>query len=678
MPNYEQDPTTKFVNPYNFIPLEDSCKKEVDYKKRKKEGKLTGWLNCKLETKTPIFIPNTTSVEENQKGEKISNVFKKEIIDEDGNKKIVNSYDFYSYEKIDAKKIPQPPEPVIPGSEIRGATRSAFEAVTNSCLSTIDKDQVLYKRTNKNGEPGRLIKTAKGWEIQPCIRVGAKFKDWPRREIKQNGRVIYNPKKVPYDRNLNSKFDEGEEVSVVLSSVKYTKLIRGNPKPLFHEVKTIYKGHNTKFKNSFDEFSYEFNGYFHQGESFQRKHHESIFIPTKEPNIPIDEDEALVNLLKNLKLSQNKSINLHYKKRTHGGYKKIGDADRMALDDLEGKLIYYNQYEANDGIKLYLSPAAIGREVFHNKLFDLIGDFTPCDNLENLCISCALFGLSVKGNAAASRIRFTDAKSDGSHKFSATKTLKELASPKISATEFYLKRHNGADIWNYDYAYHWQNNKPISIPEYQPIIKGRKFYWHQKNATYWIQNEKDVTDRNVHVRPLNDGKFSFKVYFNNITEQELNTLIWVLEIGGSPQHAHKIGMGKSIGLGSVQISVDDIQIRTLERNAEIVSYKISQLTKEQFKEEGNLITKDEKILKQFKKITNFEDAPANVSYPYNKGKEDESYHWFVANKGNSPMRPSIVQTLPEIVDENKKLELKGFREQERRQNYHNRGHNRRR
>ena len=41
----------KFINPYNFIPLGDKCHKTT-YQK----GDYTGYIECILETKTPLII----------------------------------------------------------------------------------------------------------------------------------------------------------------------------------------------------------------------------------------------------------------------------------------------------------------------------------------------------------------------------------------------------------------------------------------------------------------------------------------------------------------------------------------------------------------------------------------------------------------------------------------------
>lgn len=190
---------------------------------------------------------------------------------------------------------------------------------------------------------------------------------------------------------------------------------------------------------------------------------------------------------------------------------------------------------------------------------------------------------------------------------------------------------------------------------------GRKFYWHQKinkapgiKLTEADNRKEEFSDRNVAIRPLKKGiKFSFKVYFNDITEDELKKLMWVLEIGGSKDHAHKIGMGKPIGLGSVQISVKGAKIRRIMLKDNTIEYKFEDFEERLSVNEQNCqntLGCSQKVVKEFMIITNFENVPQNISYPRNENQE-ENYHWFMANRqveiatGTCPI---IYQSLPSI------------------------------
>ncbi len=595
--------STFFVNPYNFVSLDTKCYKIIDYRKKKKEGNLTGWIDCSIKTLTPVFIPNTSSVRENEKGEQYSDVFGAKT----ENGKPVNSYDFFSYANLKDEKNPHEPKPVIPGSEIRGMIRSAFEAVTNSCLSAIDDERKLYKRVTSPAKPGRLVLENNRWKIIGCKKYRLPQK-WIKRE---NEKIFIN----------NVEYKEGETVFV---KINYNN---------FKIIKIDKKGFR--------------KGFLHIGEYNENKKYESVFIPTGK-TVPIDSD-AVKNLIDNLKLYQDKTVNLHYKEGKHKGYKHIGNAEKLKPEDLNGALIYFVRH----GEKYYLSPAAIGREIFYNKLIDIIGSFKPCKKLDELCQACALFGLAGKEDAAASRVRFMDALSE-TYEFYRPKTLKELSSPKLSATEFYLKKtYQGPDLWNYDYAGNWRarGKKLQDIMGYTPEIRGRKFYWHQKNPKPFIEDKSLISERNVHVRPLKAGaEFKFKVYFNDITKDELNKLLWVLEIGGREENAHKTGMGKPIGMGSVRIYAHTVNIRNIRIENGTVKYEMEKYKKPNYEEIKNILIRSE-ILEEFLKITNFQNAHENVTYPINE-HSDKVYEWFIANKqikgtGTSPV---INRTLPKIKE----------------------------
>ena len=117
---------SKFINPYNFVPLGQNCSRS-EYKK----GKLSGVIKYSLLTKTPLFIPDT-----DPENIKIENEHK--------------TYQFFSYDGQ---------EPVIPGSEMRGMLRSYYEILTNSCMSAVDTDVTLSKRTSEVYKPGLIKKS---------------------------------------------------------------------------------------------------------------------------------------------------------------------------------------------------------------------------------------------------------------------------------------------------------------------------------------------------------------------------------------------------------------------------------------------------------------------------------------------------------------------------------------
>lgn len=648
----------KFVNPYHFVSLEKNCTREAK-KYREQKGNLTGWITCRLETLSPVFIPNTGSASEVD-GKKHSDVFEKRVFKEKENKQVViNSYDFFSYpdlSKLKGEALKEYREPIIPGSEIRGMIRTAFEAVTNSCLSTIDDEQPLFKRVQTPAKACRLTfdKEKKEWLLYECNRNRI------HKDLLNTG--------------SNSPYKEGESVYV---EINYNNF----------KVMRISKTKVNNYKNAF----------LHIGEYNENKEYESVFMPKKDKKTnqylikKISKNEMsfiLNNLVQNIliyRAKENKTDEHNQYRhfdRVFGELKSIDNLvsqfeskkvdydafNKILIDEykpvfkyLDGALIYI----ADPGGKYYLCPAAIGREVFYNRLTDLIGDYAPCNQINNLCPACALFGIAGK-ESAASRVRFTDALvSDKRDKIEAyyddVRILKELAGPKLSAAEFYLKKKPGnADLWNYDYAVNWRTDK-YGIPGYIPEIRGRKFYWHHTDPDPYIAKDKEtdpesVSDRNVAVRPLKENvSFQFKVYFNDITESELKRLLWILTIGAKKENAHKIGMGKPIGLGSVQVNVTEVNVRGISMTGDSVEYTVEDRL-EQYKVFSEMTDKElgctGQVMEEYLLLTRLAHPFSGIiAYPSNV-EEKENYKWFMANKmvKGTGTNPIIENPLPPVKD----------------------------
>jgi len=631
---WKEDANIKFVNPYNFISLGNECNRKSfdDYINNKEL--LTGYIECELENLTPIFIPNTTNENAFADNEKYK------------------SYDFFSYDDIrNQKRTSEYSEPVIPASEIRGVIRSAYEALTDSCMSTIDDSDILSKRTTIPAKSGLLKKENGEWKLYEAERLMIKVKDCS----------IDNAQNF---KNILSKYNEGDKI--------YFK--RGI------EYKN-YRIHTVAEISDSNVSGYE-EGYIHFGEDFIKKHHESIFKLGKMiKDIEITDDD--INRLAGL-IDIYKELNKNNRK-----YEKFNDL-LTSKDFKNGKRVlpvYYSTYKKDGKNYVYLSPACIGREVFSSRLSDILksqGGYQPCSSRENLCEACALFGFTGNGsenNALASRLRFTDAKiknkkTRNEDYYDEICILPELASPKISATEFYLERPyddkgKTYDMWNYDYAFNWnykdrneQDEQIEQFDKYVPKIRGRKFYWHSKKAKFvYEQNE-----RNCKVRPLKKNNvFSFRVYFDAITEDELNKLVWTLNIGDNNNtNCHKIGRGKPIGFGTIKIRINKIVKRNISFDGDTISYKLSKY--EIDLKQNRPFDYNKKNVQEFLKITDFMKAPQNINYPIGEdktkpGKSNSvaSHQWFIGNKqigyGHkdakikaSGTKPIIYKTLPYILD----------------------------
>ncbi len=571
----------KFVNPYHFIPLGEKCDKTHDAENDRKTGNLTGWIDYTLETKTPLFIPNTTNDKAFNVSD-ISNIF----VNDENNTDVENEmkrYEFFSYSNIKGNQE-KCTAPVIPGSEIRGVIRSAYEAVTDSCLSTSDINMNFSRRHNDALKGyGFLFKNGFEWVIQPCdkYKISSRFKC-------ETGQVIkFNPRIVGYNKYADNPSIGGRGIM---------------------------------------------SGVYYEGESIDNKKYESVFVKKNVVVVPVSEAEV-EKYIESMRLYVKNECYSHLKWREYD-INELGKCDYIP--------VYYESKK--DASVQYLSPANIGRRVFNKKLKDAVGDYNPCESIKKCCPACSLFGMIGNDeNSISGRLRFQDLSLSPDQQnvlFEKPVVLPELVSPKPSCFEFYFKKPDNCHYWDADqktsYKAEIYKDKPtLSKPQstnYDAEILGRKFYWHHKNVD--LSKKVTATKRNVAVRPVDENrKFSGKIYFNNLNENELQRLLWVLTIGNSDSHGHKIGMGKPVGLGSIKkIDVTSINIKTLQTDSGSIEYLVKDNRNEYLSRVNNTEIKNKEA---FCKLTGFNSKDIPVVYPHTDETMNESFKWFIDNRKGS-------------------------------------------
>ena len=125
---WNEDKTRPFINPYNFVSTTQKVKRDTVEK-----GDLTGYITCTLRVEDMLAIPDIAQNPNSQ------------------------SFDFF----------PAVGKPLIPGSELRGCIRSAYEAITESCFSVVNSE-VLSARESKpkaTRKPGILMRENSSWII---------------------------------------------------------------------------------------------------------------------------------------------------------------------------------------------------------------------------------------------------------------------------------------------------------------------------------------------------------------------------------------------------------------------------------------------------------------------------------------------------------------------------------
>lgn len=627
--NKVEIPENAFINPYTFIPIGG---KEPNRKKPREalEGEklYDGYLDCSLEIKSSTYIPNTSKKFE-YLGKGTEHYF----------------YDFFSYEdlsKCSSNEVPKnPPKyPRIPGSEIRGMVRNVYEQFTNSCLSVIDEENLPYKRTP-------TPKQAALWDMET--------------------NVLYR----------------GEQYKAEYRVTKKEQRLKPTAEPRFGDIADIKEGTKLWFNNNSKGYITSYSkvekpglkkGYFHLGEklSFENKKNATIIANT----------EKSVKTLTETDISRFEAVLDRYDlglTKNHEGYKEYIAVYKNMRDKKSGYLpIFFSQVGEN----IYLSPAMITKEVFESTISSLLRDnhnrHEPCSGDEGcFCPACRLFGMVGKGqdkNAVASRIRFTDTEVFENPKFDEPRVPEVLGTPRYSSTEFYLKRPDeklGAELWNYDYYVKYRGTGMKATTEatpYKAQLSGRKVYWKGIDKLEDAPNIKFVEkkcreDRNYikdnqlkmrqAIRALKaENKTTFRIYFENITGEELGNILFCVNL--SDEALHRIGKGKPLGMGAVKTSVTGVNILEYKLEEGEIKTCTKTVSQDEFKYNESYKHNVKNIVKYLTPLTGKEAEIVDYPKPADK-KDGKIFEWFVKNRGTTILQPKLGQNLPELRGEKKYL-----------------------
>ena len=584
----------EFLNVYNFIPFPE--KKEECYAD---EDRHVGVIQYQIITETPLFIPNTSN---------------EKFFRTEGEPEKHKSYDFYSYcDKSNEKECNKQPDiPVIPGSELRGMIRGIYETLTDSCMGILNTEEYPVKRTREKFCPGLIQKLENKYVL-------LKAKDY-----------IYQEKDdAAYKTFKETRYKEGQKIFF-----DQKKIDIKNGREIIRKCE--------KSENNRENIIY---GYLIKGMSdgdLGRKRNAHVFVPLDTSEEVTDLDKKALDRLNSVLKS----------------YQEQPEAEENCYKEYENNLndfyengsekecfpVYHSVLSTDkENLLLYLAPACFSKELSHHSIGNLAGDFAPCKKEGKICPACDLFGRVGENNSdcSASKIRFSDAyvvDENISYYEKKPVTLEALSYPKLGNTEFYLCRpivdgKPGADFWTYDY--YVADGKLYVQPG---NLRGRKYYWHQPN----VMLPKDVkrSDLNKTVRLVGKKKvFKAKVFFDGISDHQLNQLLWILNCGeNNSDLAYKLGGGKPLGLGSVKCKVLDIKKRKIQIK------------------DGNLVYTDDITWKKGDKISNYDELKfssackeafmrinslsaakqaKHISYPVMETQlnhlKENGYEWYVQN-----------------------------------------------
>ncbi|MEI6068665.1 MAG: hypothetical protein WCP96_15085 [Methylococcaceae bacterium] len=151
-----------------------------------------------------------------------------------------------------------------------------------------------------------------------------------------------------------------------------------------------------------------------------------------------------------------------------------------------------------------------------------------------------------------------------------------------------------------------------------------------------VVTQKKIPPRKLKSHPLSNGStFEFDVAFDNLSEYELGLLCYALK--PSKDFRHKLGMGKPIGLGSVNIDITELVL--IDRHQR---YAKDTLTTDRYHDETSKVndlrndfikTMDKDIHQALELLGDPLNVKAPVHYPQvrNGDIEETTYRWFAAN-----------------------------------------------
>lgn len=670
----------RFHNPYNFV-------RYVESPPRVKKGSLhvlhrcpppphdrwvglSGKIKCQLKVKTPLFVSGSEGVTKDANGH--------------------HSYRFFS---IGGRKA-------IPASTLRGTLRSTYEAVTNSCFAGLTNSRLSYRLPANEASkliPGIVVKKKDKWAIRLLTgSTGLKFNRelgrddmqyaawlqsyWP---VEPSGTLF--PKKPEKGRlnwkirALRERTQKGKKVDLhgLKHGMKCFALLKETEHPFpsirFWDVIQI-----SRRRESLQSALRQREGHrIEEGwlcltnQNSERKHSERFFFCSGKPiELELSDDVCLDyrTLMREYFDRHEKDVKKQREKGRDPSLATLPKSpsdkgevafSRFAIDKEDqlkaGTLVYVGlKGTRNEPEVEFMTPVSISRVLYERSVSDLLPKnrhLHRCTTYDELCPACRLFGWvhgEKEEGAYSGRVQFGHAflSQNKDEKHEAAMRLQVLSSPKPTTTRFYLtdengKRQDGRSQWTAGY-----NNR-------RNQLRGRKFYRHfvPDRSSITLSKEQQNEDKNwdqnrTIVDPVGaDAEFTFEIRFENLADVELGALLWSLTLDGKAYH--KMGYGKPLGLGSVQIHLDDSSVTLSDRIGRYRSIQHKgehplvnwQDVVELFKQEMTRLWKvpfDRLApVRDLLTILNKNGANLPVHYPYSPDDDSNgSFEWFVGNSSD--------------------------------------------
>ena len=225
---------------------------------------------------------------------------------------------------------------------------------------------------------------------------------------------------------------------------------------------------------------------------------------------------------------------------------KSGDAAKNYTRCNDVKFVVPCFFTEKDGVVVHFGHGRFYRIAYDLKISDhLPSTLEQYNNGVDLCDS--VFG---HGDNWAGRLCFTDGHVVGPVRMCQSEYPHPLMGPNPTSFQLYLEQQ---DVDDYDRYNHWGHEGAS--------LRGYKMYWHQPlaKAKAWTRTTVEKAIKGTRrIRPVDIGvTFTSRIHFNCLSDVELGALLMTLNLdqysGGNRRTYYKLGMGKSIGFGSIKL-----------------------------------------------------------------------------------------------------------------------------
>jgi CRISPR-associated protein (TIGR03986 family) len=542
-----------FENPYNFIPAwpRETASGELADRAplghhRYHPDHWSGRITVRLTTKTPLLVPDHGK--ERPDGHKIFGI-----------------------------RTDQSGAPYLPPTSIKGMLRAAFEAVTNSRMgiwSSNNDEKLAFRRPATAGLiPVRI-------EVRPHqnknILAAVEYEAIPLRCYEKHPRSRDAGRQNAGEKYCNADAypKHGDEIRYNPSNRQIALYRQGDPeRPGWKRGFVVINGPNIKGKTS-ERIFLEKSGTKYYPITKQTKSDWETLIRNYQTI-------HIKDLEKRKKENKQPYDYLGHEPGKTAWSRHIWNQDSAALK--EG-LLCYAQIKDN---KLYrLFPVLISRDLYAAAPKELLPpSLHPAARLTELSPADRVFGWvnqrghgQHKGQLRVGAVR-CEAQANAIQRFEPGIPLAILGAPKPAQSRFYAAKNPLGTPYD---------KGIVKALTYQPDhgLRGRKVFPHQLQAEhdrYWAQSNdpvepfrigttdvfqewkrpqgiQDDQNRTITAWVKPGTTFTFTLEVTNLSNVELGALLWLLDLPEG--HYHRLGGGKPLGLGSVRLNIDSLDLKT--------------------------------------------------------------------------------------------------------------------